>query len=75
MQLDDLIALCQEFNDLGWAVAAQLAEVVDGDDLTTKNPNALRMCQKFLREAANHDIEGAEDLAERIKEHLSATVS
>lgn len=71
MTLDDLMALCQDFHDLGWAVAGQLVDVADGGDMADQNPNALRMCQKFLREAAGLGVDGAEDLADRIKEHLS----
>lgn len=71
MDLETLTALCQDFNDLGGAVSGQLIDVIDGGNLSDQNPNALAMCQKFLREAARLDVEGANELADRIKEHLA----
>ena len=75
MQLDDLMELCRQFSNLGWAVQSQLRDVVAGDDLDEQNPNALKMCASFLREAAALGVEGASDVADDIKRHLDQPVT
>lgn len=74
MTVEDLIDICRQFSALGWAVRDQLVEAVNGSDLTKLNPNALKLCVGFLDEAAELGVDGTEDLANRIKAHLSSKV-
>jgi hypothetical protein len=67
MQLETLIRLCQDYNALGWAVQEQLADVVNGDLVVDKNPNAMTLALRFLRKAARQEVEGAAELADEIE--------
>ena len=66
-----LIELCKAYAGLGWAVQAQLNDVLDGADLNDLNGNALKMIEGFLRRSANEGVEEAGDFADQIEEHLA----
>ena len=71
MNLSTLIKLCRKYDDMGAAVQSQLRAVVfDGDALKDTNPHALDDIKEFLRLAAAHDVEDAQDEAERISNYL-----
>ncbi len=70
MSIEELLELCQRYNDLGWAVQEQLASVVDGEALEEQNLNALEMIRKFLRKCDDAGIAGALVIADGIKDHL-----
>jgi hypothetical protein len=71
MNIETLVKLCKQYTVLGWAVQAQLGDVLSGDGMKDQNPNALKLIQDFLTSCASDDVSGAEELAEEIDEYLS----
>lgn len=66
MDLRTFLKLAKKYNDLGWAVQAQLIEVCDGADPASKNANAMKMCERFLTERDTAAIDGVQDVLEAI---------
>ena len=68
MSIEDLLNLCEAYNDLGSAVQEQLSTLADyGEDADPDelNPNAVRMIlDGFLTDAARLEVDGAATLAE-----------
>lgn len=76
MTLEDLLSICSDFDGLGWAVRDQLLEQVMEGDLSSANPNALKLIQKFLTKVAKvadgSASEEAREHAKSIDEYLKS---
>ena len=71
MDLSRFLSLAKLYNDLGWSIQDQLRAVARGSSMSKQNSNALEIIAQFLR-CASDDIEGAEELAEDIEQHLKS---
>lgn len=78
---EDLLNICEQYKNLGWAVQDQLKSILDDSSLISEqNPNALRMIKTFLVDVAaldeNSDFGGtATSTAEEIEEFLEEAES
>lgn len=71
MDLQKFLNLCRAYRNLGDAVARQLDDICEDDPIEEQNPNAMKLVEKFLRDAAKVGVENAEDLANQIKSKLA----
>jgi hypothetical protein len=68
MNINDLIAICKSYSDLGWAIQEQFEQLVEGgagDYPADVNPNAMRAIRGFLKELPP-EIEDIEDILDEI---------
>ena len=71
MDLYTLIMLSKAFQYLGDAVQSQLMSVLEGEDLTKQNSNALKMIRDYLTKVNRHvDDEEVSYILEEIDSYL-----
>lgn len=71
MDLYTLIMLSKAFQNLGGAVQSQLTSVLEGEDLTKQNSNALKMIRDYLTKVNRHvDDEEVSYILEEIDSYL-----
>ena len=70
MHVKEIIEICKDWNDLGWAVQEQLNAVVfDGANPADKNHNAMWHALKFLEQL--NDVDGCQKIIDRISEAIA----
>ena len=73
MDFTTFMRLARMYSKMGWSVQGQLDNILDGEDLSEQNPNALKMIQELLQAFEKATEGGDEDsftLLDEIKEHL-----
>jgi hypothetical protein len=71
MTLDTVLMLCEKYTHMGHAVQCQLRDVVAGGDPASKNQNAMKMVDAFLRSCERAGVDGAEEVRDEIREALN----
>lgn len=74
MHISQLLRLAKAIRNEGDSVIAQFQAVLDGEDFSEQNPNALKAILPILDRAHALGVDGAEDLADEIRDHLKEQV-
>jgi len=74
MHISQLLRLAKAIRNEGDSVIAQFQAVLDGEDFSEQNPNALKVILPILDRAHALGVDGAEDLAEEIRDYLKEHV-
>lgn len=68
MDLNKIILICKAYDKLGWAVQAQLDDLMGGET-AKQNPNAIKLIEKFGRSLPD---EAKDDLAALVADFHAA---
>lgn len=66
MDIDELLEICRQYHNLGWAVIEQLHDVRDGEDVSKQNENAIEMIKDFVS-MIPEEVEGQQDFYNQLE--------